>query len=144
MLGVCLMVVSYATPTPQSAIIASQDPQPAPIKNFQIVDTKGIYRSGQPNGDADWEYLKEIDITTVVKLNNYSCIVDEDKEFQLAKSYDIEVICIYVHPEDFPYNLNLWAGPDKKDLMKEINILEKRREDQKILVHCSHEKDRMD
>ena len=44
-------------------------------------------------------------------------------------------------PEDFPHNWNPWASPNLKDLMQVIAELENRGNG-KVLVHCSHGKDR--
>ncbi len=46
-----------------------------------------------------------------------------------------------MQPEDFPRNWNPWASPDSDDLMKAIEVLENRGNG-KVLVHCSHGKDR--
>jgi protein tyrosine/serine phosphatase len=135
------LLFGCATPTQWSADIATQELHPSPINNFQIVVPGGIYRSGQPKGEADWNYLKNLGITTVVKLNKFSSDVDETEEFRMAKERNIEVIPVYMQPEDFPYNLNPWARPDLRDLRKAIEVLENRG-NAKILVHCSHGKDR--
>ncbi len=135
------LLFSCAAPTQRSADIATQEPHPSPINNFQIVIADGIYRSGQPKGEADWNYLKNIGITTVVKLNQFSSDADEAVEFSMAKARNIKVIPIYMQPEDFPHNLNPWASPDLKDLMQAIEALEDRGNG-KVLVHCSHGKDR--
>lgn len=135
-LGTTLLFGS-ATLTQRSADIATQEPHPSPINNFQIVIADGVYRSGQPKGEADWNYLKNIGITTVVKLNKFSSDADEAEEFRMAKERNIEVIPIYMQPED--NNLNLWASPDLKDLMQVIEVLENRGNG-KVLVHCSHGK----
>ncbi|MGP1685073.1 MAG: tyrosine-protein phosphatase, partial [Giesbergeria sp.] len=135
------LLFGCATPTQRSADIATQEPHPSPINNFQIVIADGVYRSGQPKGEADWNYLKNIGITTVVKLNKFSSDADEAEEFRMARERNIKVIPIYMQPEDFPHNLNPWASPDLKDLMQAIEVLENRGNG-KVLVHCSHGKDR--
>jgi protein tyrosine/serine phosphatase len=135
------LLFGCATPTQRSADIATQEPHPSPINNFQIVIADGVYRSGQPKGEADWNYLKNIGIATVVKLNKFSSDADEAEEFRMAKERNIKVIPIYMQPEDFPHNLNPWDSPDLKDLMKVIEVLENRGNGN-VLVHCSHGKDR--
>ncbi len=110
------LVFGCATPTQRSADIATQEPHPSPINNFQIVVPGGVYRSGQPMGEADWNYLKDLGITTVVKLNKFSSDADETEEFRMAKARNIQVIPIYMQPEGFPHNLNPWASPDLRDL----------------------------
>jgi protein tyrosine/serine phosphatase len=135
------LLFGCATPTQPSADIATQVPHQSPINNFQIVIADGIYRSGQPKGEADWNYLKDIGVTTVVKLNKFSSDADEAEEFRMAKERKIKVIPIYMQPEDFPHNLNPWASPDFNDLMQTIKVLENR-DKGKVLVHCSHGKDR--
>jgi protein tyrosine/serine phosphatase len=139
-LGTALLI-GCTTSTRQSADIATQEPHPSPINNFQIVIADGVYRSGQPKGEADWDYLKNIGITTVVKLNRFSSDADEAEEFRMAKERNIKVIPIYMQPEDFPHNLNPWTSPDLKDLMQAIEVLENRG-NRKVLIHCSHGKDR--
>jgi protein tyrosine/serine phosphatase len=137
------LLFGCATPTLMSADIATQEPHPSPINNFQIVDADGVYRSGQPKGEADWNYLKNIGITTVIKLNKYSSDVDEAEEFRMAKERNIKVIPIYMQPEDFPHNLWIGVKPDSKDLMQAVKALEENRGNgKKVLVHCSHGKDR--
>ena len=89
----------------------------------------------------EWNYLKNIGITTVIKLNKFSDTEDEAEEFRMAKERNIKVVPIYMQPEDFPHNWNPWARPDLKDLMQAINVLENRGSG-KVLVHCSHGKDR--
>ena len=59
----------------------------------------------------------------------------------MAEKHDIKVVPIYIQPEDFPHNWNPWASPDLKDLMKVVKIIESRGKG-KVLVHCSHGKDR--
>src|SRR5437764_12525469 len=137
MLGVCLILTACVTSTRRSADICSQEPHPSPINNFQIVIADGVYRSGQPKGEADWNYLKNIGITTVVKLNKFSSDAAEAEEFRMAKERNIKVIPIYMQPEDFPHNLNPWASPDLKGLMQAVGVLDNRR-DGKVLVHGSH------
>jgi len=135
------LLLGCATVTQRSADIATQEPHPSPINNFQIVIADGVYRSGQPKGEADWNYLKNIGITTVVKLNKFSSDADEAEEFLMAKERNIKVIPIYMPPDDFPHNLNPWASPDLKDLLQATEVLENRGNG-KVLVHCSHGKDR--
>ncbi|MDO8282230.1 MAG: tyrosine-protein phosphatase [Thermodesulfovibrionia bacterium] len=147
MLGVCLILTACATLTQPSAVIAIKDPHPAPVYNFHIVIPGGtdgvgaIYRSGQPKGDADWCYLEKIGIKTVVKLNKFSSDADESEELRLAKKHNINVIPLYMQPEDFPHNLNPWASPDENILKQAIEALEKGN-NWPVLVHCSHGKDR--
>lgn len=138
---VTTLLFGCATPTQRSADISTQEPHPSPINNFQVVIADGVYRSGQPHGEADWKYLKAIGITTVVKLNKFSSDEDEEEEFRLAEKHNIKVVPIYMQPEDFPYNWNPWVSPDLKDLMQAIKVLENRGNG-KVLVHCSHGKDR--
>ncbi len=138
---VTTLLSGCATPTQPSADISSQKQHPSPINNFQVVVADGVYRSGQPRGEKDWKYLEDIGITTVVKLNRFSSDVDETEEFRMAKGHNIKVIPIYMQPEDFPHSWNPWASPDLKSLMQALNILEIRG-NEKVLVHCSHGKDR--
>jgi protein tyrosine/serine phosphatase len=135
------LLFGCATVTRPPVDILTQEPHPSPINNLQIVIADGVYRSGQPKGEADWNYLKNIGITTVVKLNKFSSDADEAEEFRMAKERNIKVIPIYMEPEDFPHTLNPWASPDFKDLMQAIEVLENRGNG-KVLVHCSHGKDR--
>lgn len=138
--GVALLF-GCATPTQPSADIATQAPHPAPIDNFQIVVPDRVYRSGQPRGDAEWDYLARLGIKTVVKLNRFSAEVDETEEFRLAAKHGIKVVPIYLQPDDWPHNWNPWASPDPQKLMQAVGVLEARGEG-KILVHCAHGKDR--
>jgi protein tyrosine phosphatase (PTP) superfamily phosphohydrolase (DUF442 family) len=146
MFGVCLILTACVTPTQISAVIARKSPEPAPVFNFQIVSLGGsngedaVYRSGQPKKE-DWDYLEKIGVKTVVKLNIFSSDADESEELSLAKKHNIKVIPIYMPPEDFPHNFNLWAGPDEKVLMQAVEALENKN-NWPVLVHCSHGKDR--
>lgn len=89
--GVYLILTACATPTQPSAVIARISPDAAPIFNLHVVSpdgtdsAKAVYRSGQPRGDTEWRYLKEIGIKTVVKLNEFSSDVDELEERSLAE-----------------------------------------------------------
>ncbi|MEO6800069.1 MAG: tyrosine-protein phosphatase [Rhodanobacter sp.] len=135
------LLFGCATTTPRSADIPYQTPHPSPITNFQVVDSDGIYRSGQPRGEADWKYLEDLGITTVIRLNEFSPNVDEAEELRMAKAHNISVVRIYMQPEDWPHNWNPWVRPDSTKLMEAVAILENRG-NKKILVHCSHGKDR--
>lgn len=135
------LLFGCATPTQPSADIAAHQPHPAPVDNLQIVIPDRVYRSGQPKGDAEWDYLERIGITTVVKLNKFSTEVDEAEEFRLAGKHGIKVIPVYLQPEDWPHNWNPWVSPDPKGLMQAIEALENR-DNGKVLVHCAHGKDR--
>lgn len=145
MLGVCLILTGCTTTQP-SAVIARKSPDPAPIFNFQIVSPGGtdgadaVYRSGQPKKE-DWDYLEKIGVKTVVKLNKFSSDADASEELGLAKMHNINVIPIYMPPEDFPDNINPWASPDEKVLLQAVEALEDKN-NWPVLVHCSHGKDR--
>ncbi len=141
MLGICLMTAACTTPTQRSADIIGKRPHPSPINNFQVVIPGRIYRSGQPKDEADWKYLNSIGITSVVKLNKFSSDENEAIELCLAKKYGIKVIPVYMPPEDFPHNWNPLARPDEKDLLRAVMELENK-SNGKVLVHCSHGKDR--
>lgn len=146
-LCVCFALAAYATPTQTLAAVVKKSPEPAPISNFQIVSSgdadgaNAVYRSGQPKGDAEWAYLEKIGIKTVVKLNEFSKEADKSEELSLAKKHNINVIPIYMPPEDFPHNWNPWAHPDEKALMQAVEALENKN-NLPALVHCSHGKDR--
>ena len=145
--GVCLILTACTTQTQLSAVIARISPDAAPIFNLHVVSPDGtdsanaVYRSGQPRGDAEWDYLKKMGIKTVVKLNEFSSDVNESEERSLAEKYNINLIRIYMAPEDFPHNWNPWAHPDEKALMQAVETLENRH-NLPALVHCSHGKDR--
>src|ERR1019366_7265988 len=105
-------------------------------------------RSGQPKSKADWDYLYNIGVKTVIKLNEFfcdktthSCVQNEAEELKMANERDIKVIPIYMQPEDWPQNWNPLAHPDLKDVMRAVEILEKRG-NERVLVHCAHGKDR--
>jgi protein tyrosine/serine phosphatase len=145
--SVCLFLTACATPTQPSAVFATISPEAAPIFNLQVVSSNGtdntnaVYRSGQPQGDAEWGYLKKLGVKTVVKLNEYSSDVDEPEERSLAEKYNINLIRVYMAPEDFPHNWNLWAHPYENALMQAVEALENKK-NLPALVHCSHGKDR--
>jgi protein-tyrosine phosphatase len=145
--GACLLLLACSTVTQPNAIVARVSPDPAPIFNFQIVNpgkpdgSDAIYRSGQPEGEAQWSYLEKLGIKTVVKLNEFSNNVNETEELSLAKKHNINVMRIYMPPEDFPHNWNLWAHPDQKVLLQAVAALEDAA-NLPALVHCSHGKDR--
>ena len=140
-IALLLLLSGCATTTRPSADIPYQRPHPSPIYNFQVVDSAGVYRSGQPAGEADWKYLEDLGVTTIIKLNEYSTDVDESEELRMAKAHNINVVRIYMQPEDWPHNWNPWVRPDSKKLMQAVKALESRGNN-KILVHCSHGKDR--
>lgn len=145
--GACLFLTACATPTQPSAVIAKISPESAPIFNLHVVSPDGtdsanaVYRSGQPQGDAEWGYLKKLGIKTVVKLNEFSSDVNESDERSFAKKNHINLIRVYMPPEDFPHNWNLWAHPEEKALMQAVEALENK-DNLPALVHCSHGKDR--
>lgn len=145
--GVCLILTACATPTQPSAVIARISPDAAPIFNLHVVSPVGtdsantVYRSGQPRGDVEWGYLRKMGIKAVVKLNEFSSDVNESEERSLAEKHNINLIRIYMAPEDFPHNWNPWAHPDEKTLMRAVEALENRN-NLPALVHCSHGKDR--
>lgn len=140
-LCVCLTLAACATPTRPSADIARVDPHPAPINNFQIVEAKGLYRGGQPDKESDWDYLKSIGISTVIKLNNYSSNTEARDELSAAEAHGINVIEIPMQPEDWPHNWNLWAAPANEQVNDAVRALETR-ENWPVYIHCSHGKDR--
>lgn len=145
--GVCLILTACTTSTRPSAVIARISPDAAPIFNLHVVSPEGtdnanaVYRSGQPRGDAQWDYLQKMGIKTVVKLNEFSSDVTESEERSLAEKHNIKLIRIYMPPEDFPHNLNPLAHPDAEVLMQAVEALENRN-NLPALVHCSHGKDR--
>lgn len=138
---ITMLFVGCATPTQPSADIVGQEPHPSPINNFQVVVPDRVYRSGQPKGEADWNYLQSIGITTVVKLNRYSADSNEAEELRMAEARHIKVIPAYMPPDDFPHTWSPWAGPELKDVMKAVEAMEDKNNG-KVLVHCSHGKDR--
>ncbi len=162
------LLFGCATPTRRSADIATtgvatldldiahidivaKEPR-IPIDNFQVVVQDGVYRSGQPRLDNepdnhDWEYLKALRVKTIVKLNKffceprYSCVQNEVEEIAKAEKYGMKVIPIYMQPDDWPKNWNPLAHPNYNDVMRAVEILEKRG-NERVLVHCAHGKDR--
>ncbi len=138
---VSTLLYGRATPTQPSADISTQKPHQSSIPNFQVVIQNGVYRSGQPNGELDWQYLEDIGIKTVVKLNEFSADVDKDEEQRMADKHRIKLVPIYMQPEDWPHNWNPWVRPDLKDVLRAVEVLEARG-NEKILVHCSKGKDR--
>jgi protein tyrosine phosphatase (PTP) superfamily phosphohydrolase (DUF442 family) len=145
LLGLCFILTACTTKTQQSAIIARISPDPAPVFNFQVVNSGGsdgadaVYRSGQPK-NGDWDYLEKIGIKTVIKLNEFSDIESAAEEIKLANDHHINVIQMYMQPEDFPHNLDLSAHPDENLLRQAVEALESSK--RPVLVHCSHGKDR--
>jgi hypothetical protein len=142
----CLALAGCATYTHPSA----QNPktgQPVPIVNFHIAHQTHnavplIYRSGQPVAEREWAYLHAIGIRSIIKLNQYSDEISADEELRLANRYGIKnLISVYMQPEDFTHNINLWAAPDLATLMRAVTALENP-ENLPALVHCSHGKDR--
>jgi protein tyrosine/serine phosphatase len=134
-------IIGCTTQTQPSTDIISQASQPSPVFNFHVVDHSGIYRSGQPIGSSDWDYLKTIGITKVIRLNEFASDPKASEEFQLAKDRGIEIVPIYMQPEDAPHNLNPWAQPELSKVNKALDALENRGNG-KVLLHCSHGKDR--
>lgn len=89
---VTTLLFGCATLTQPSSDISTQEPHPSPINNFHVVTADGVYRSGQPRGETEWNYLKNIGITTVVKLNKFSSDEDEAEEIRMAKARNIKVV----------------------------------------------------
>ena len=118
----------------------------APIFNFHVVQTDAsgqatVYRSGQPKTDADWAYLQQRGVRSVLKLNRHDAEVDAAQEMAQAQRHGIRLIPVYMQPEDFPHNWNLWAHPDEATLMRAVKVLEDPA-NAPILVHCAHGQDR--
>ena len=128
-------------------VIDQNSQEPAPVINFHLVSPGqgsvpgSVYRSGQPSGEAEWAYLEKLGIKTVIKLNEYSTEENAAEDLNLARKHNIRVIPIYMQPEDFPRNLNLWAHPDEHSLIAAVEALENKG-NLPALVHCSHGKDR--
>jgi hypothetical protein len=145
-LGVCWNLGACATHTQPSTVIARISPDPAPVSNFQVVTPGGIdgagaiYRSGQPEIERDWKYLEKLGIKTVVKLNQFSDNISAETEIKFARAHHIDVIPIYMQPEDWPHNLSLSAHPDEEVLLQAVEALTIH--NRPVLVHCSHGKDR--
>ncbi len=139
---VSTLMSGYATSTRQSFdIISHPNIHPAPIDNFQEVIPNEAYRSGQPIGEKQWDYLDEIEIKTVIKLNEFSDDVKKDDELLQASKRGINLIQIYMQPEDWPHNWNLFAQPEREDVNRAVEALANRG-NKKVLVHCSAGKDR--
>ncbi len=129
------------TPPPSVDIPTHPRTHPAPIDNFQVVIPNEVYRSGQPLGKDQWSYLEEIGIDTVIKLNEFSEYVNKDDELKLADAHGINLIQIFMQPENWPHNWNLFARPEREDINRAVEILANRG-NQMVLVHCSAGRDR--
>ncbi len=105
-------------------------PDPHDIPNFAQVD-EGVYRGGQPT-PAGWQYLKQLGVVTVVKLD----LAKEGSDRE-AESLGMQVIDASGPPSDLS---NFWSAPDRAHLQLAVASLAGATHP--IYVHCLHGQDR--
>jgi protein tyrosine/serine phosphatase len=107
------------------------------IPNLVKVDSN-LWRSGQPTALEQWQYLKSLGITQVVKLN----FTTEGSD-SAAKSIGMKVYILSIQPEGdkdlFDNITKTFIRPDPKRLDTIEQIVEA---GGGILVHCTHGQDR--
>jgi protein tyrosine/serine phosphatase len=107
------------------------------IPNLVQVEPR-IWRSGQPTTAEQWQYLKSIGITRVVKLNFQS----EGSDYG-ATAAGMTVHILSIQPEGdkdiFDNILNTFVKPDPARLVEIETAIEL---GGGVLVHCTHGQDR--
>lgn len=93
------------------------------IQNFATVEV-GIYRGGQPDAEG-WAFLKSIDITQVIKLNEDSEAVDNVPDGM--ELFEVEI----------PFIEQLLTEPVMSDLLTAVEFIAKG-----TFIHCKHCQDR--
>ncbi len=94
------------------------------IPNFGKVD-EGLYRGGQPD-EADFEYLKDLQIKTVVCLRTEKYIIDWEKG--LCLRYGMNFVSI-------PMSSRIGVT---KDNVREFLEVVSNPKDRPIFLHCRH------
>jgi len=107
------------------------------IPNLVKVDTN-VWRSGQPTAIDQWQYLKSLGITQIVKLN----FTTEGSD-SIASSIGMKIHTLSIQPEGdknlFDNIAKSFVRPDTKKLDTAEQIIES---GVGILVHCTHGQDR--
>ena len=107
------------------------------VPNLVLV-RDGLWRSGQPTTQADWEYLKGVGITQVVKLNFESEGTDNG-----AIAAGLTVHYLGIEPsgdKDIFSNItNTFVKPDENMLVQAETVIQA---GGGVLVHCTHGQDR--
>jgi protein tyrosine/serine phosphatase len=106
------------------------------VPNLVQVDP-GLWRSGQPTTVAQWQYLKSLGITQVVKLNFESEGSDSG-----AIAVGMSVKYLSIQPEGgVPLEdiANTFVRPDPERLLEAEQTIEA---GGGVLVHCTHGQDR--
>lgn len=92
----------------------------------------GLWRGGQPNTPEDWQYLKSLGITKVVKLN-----YDIEGSDQGAVDAGLVLYKYAIPPEGDV--ASVVQKPDKATVMAAESVMES---DGGVYVHCTHGQDR--
>lgn len=107
------------------------------VPNLVQVDT-GLWRSGQPTSNAQWQYLRSLGITRVIKLNFESEGSDAG-----ATTVGMTVIPMSIQPEGdkdiFDNIANTFIQPEPAKLMAIQTAIGM---GGGVLVHCTHGQDR--
>lgn len=107
--------------------------QQAIIPNFRCVDSH-VYRGGQPN-EAGWEYLKQLGVQTVIKLNFESEGSDET-----AEKLGMKVWYFPIEPNGI---LDIFKQPDAWNIYTAAKILNDCSDpNHPAYIHCAHGEDR--
>lgn len=99
--------------------------------NISIVRPGEIYRGPQPYTPAQWQYISNQDIHTILKLN-----FEEEGTDVGADALNMAVIKVPMQPKD------IWGAigrPDLMDMMRAVDVLGAIKQ---IYVHCTHGHDR--
>jgi len=98
----------------------------------------GLWRSGQPQNVADWEYLKSLGVTRSIKLN-----FDSEYTDGFAKVVGIVPYVKSIQPEgdkDTISNItNTFVRPNTQTVEEAENLIDP---SVGTLVHCTHGQDR--
>jgi len=95
------------------------------IPNLREV-APGIWRGGQPNAEG-WQYLKSLQVKTVVKLNTG---VDPPGD-----TSGMNVVCVPI-----PLGQQLFTGPRPGDLRRAVTTIQN--SGPGVFIHCTHGEDR--
>jgi len=98
----------------------------------------GLWRSGQPRTVFDWDYLKKLGVTRVVKLN-----FEREYSDSFARVVGITTYVVSVQPEgdkDLISDItNTFVRPDEKTIEEAEKLIDL---SVGTLVHCTHGQDR--
>jgi len=102
----------------------------SPVRNFGVVVENGIYRGGQPDA-KDLEWLKELGVKTILKLNTAGL----EKERAACERLGLKLVHIPTKAESITKIRNCRSVEDAMQVLKD-------RDEWPVYVHCEHGRDR--